>query len=113
MIDGNISPFLLELTPAFGGNILEKADSPDVPDCFHDGSFVIDPCLPFLQSNEHRITIVDHLSEEISRRRILQIDLRGIGVLTRVLAQIKADFEGQFSYSLIRTSNDREFLDVY
>ncbi|MDD2333267.1 MAG: HAD hydrolase family protein [Mesotoga sp.] len=113
-VDGNISSFLLELAPTLGCDILARTDSQDVPDWFHECDFVINPYLPFLQSNEHRITMVDDLSEAIAKRKLLQLDITGdFEVLTRVLAEIKANFEGHFSYSLIRTSDDTGFLDVY
>ncbi|MBN2253704.1 MAG: HAD hydrolase family protein [Kosmotogaceae bacterium] len=113
-VDGNISSFLLELAPTLGCDVLARTDSLDAPDWFHEGRFVVNPYLPFLQSNEHRITIVDDLSEVINKRRLLQLDITGdFGALTSVLAEIKANFEGLFSYSLIRTSDDTGFLDVY
>jgi len=89
-------------------------DSPGVTDWFHEGHFTSNPYLPFLQSNEHRIAVTDDLSKVINKSRLLQLDvIEDFGVLIRVLAEIHANFHGLLSYSLIRTSDDTGFIDVY
>jgi len=86
-VDANISSFVYELVPAVACDVLLRTDSPGVPDWLHEGHFTVNPYLPFLQSNEYRITVADDLSEVINKSRLLQLDvMRDFSVLTRVLA---------------------------